>query len=128
MGNFDFTKRKGWFRLSLVAVVLWFLFCSIGGAGTDSDDSNAGAIFIFGLLNSVPWILKAFKMGNFDFTKRKGWFRLSLVAVVLWILFCVMRVYGGARIDSDEFYVGSIFILVLLNSVPRILKAFKKNN
>ena len=67
-------------------------------------------------------------MGHFDFTKQKGWFRLSLVAVVLWILFCVMRVYGGARIDSDEFYVGSIFILVLLNSVPRILKAFKKDN
>ena len=62
-------------------------------------------------------------MGNFDFTKRKGWFRISLVVLILWVLVGVM---GGARTDLDGFQLVSIFILVLLNVVPSILKAFKK--
>ena len=80
MGNFNFSNQKGWFRISLAAVGLWFLLTQLIVAiksdgyfiwfHTSTYDPRPGAAFwffvvggivLFGAVNAVPWIAEMFE-------------------------------------------------------------------
>jgi hypothetical protein len=141
------TNRIFWFRISLSTIFLWLLITIMISIFRPYNfnwldpgwDHNLPGIafwfFIFGsaiffvLLNMLPWCFNTMHEDP-PFKNKNFWFRISLIAILLWTLLTTVAYTLSSTFDSGEafwfFISGSGILFIILNMTPWILETLNK--